>query len=435
MSKRILQDIKKTYKPISQANYPRMRRGESRDENNIKTVYSKQRVSHIHAGKGGNNGSNFSRFAIWSVAFVSIIFFLFIFLSVFSGAVIEITPLQKSVTVNSEFSAVKVGTNGALNFKLMAIDGTVSTEVPATEERQVKRKASGDIIIYNAYSSKSQKLIKRTRFETPDGKVYRINKSVIVPGTVVKKGEIIPGRVEVTVYADIPGEEYNIGLTDFTIPGFKGDPRFEKFYARSKTPIDGGFSGVIKSVSSEELRSKRKELQNSLKETMLSQARPQIPENFVLYDNAVFFVFNKKEGLVETTGSSVNITEDGKLYAVLFNKSELSKQLAEKTIESYNKSDVMASGLEDLKFNIINREEFDPEKSSKLSFTISGSTNIVWEVDEQALIYDLIGIDKQNFIQVIKKYTNIQKAQATIRPFWKKQFPKKVEDITIKKVL
>ena len=54
----------------------------------------------------------------------------------------------------------------------------------------MERKASGQIIVYNAYNDNNQKLIKNTRFETPDGKIYRIQASIIVPGTKVEEGKI-----------------------------------------------------------------------------------------------------------------------------------------------------------------------------------------------------------------------------------------------------
>lgn len=75
--------------------------------------------------------------------------------------------------------------------------------------------AKGKITIINTYS-KSQTLVERTRFETADGKLYRLDRRVVVPA-----GE----RVTADVTADQPGATYAIGPTKFTIPGLWVDLR------------------------------------------------------------------------------------------------------------------------------------------------------------------------------------------------------------------
>ena len=73
-----------------------------------------------------------------------------------------------------------------------------------------------------------------------------------MPGESLVSGKTVPGSTETAVSADEAGKEYNIGKTDFTIPGFKGDARYSKFYARSKTDMEGGFIGTIYSLSDED---------------------------------------------------------------------------------------------------------------------------------------------------------------------------------------
>jgi len=85
-------------------------------------------------------------------------------------------------------------------------------------------RAKGTVRIINKYS-KSQTLVKITRLLTPDGKLYRIDKTVVVPAG---------GEVSVSAYADKTGSEFVIGPTQFTIPGLFVD--LQKFiYAVSDT--------------------------------------------------------------------------------------------------------------------------------------------------------------------------------------------------------
>ena len=98
-------------------------------------------------------------------------------------------------------------------------------------------------------SSDPQRLITRTRFQSPEGLIYRIAESAVVPGKTTKNGVDTPGSIEVTVFADEAGDKYNIKKTDFTIPGFKSDAsRFKNIYARSSTDMTGGFVGKMKTI-------------------------------------------------------------------------------------------------------------------------------------------------------------------------------------------
>jgi hypothetical protein len=59
------------------------------------------------------------------------------------------------------------------------ISQTESLNLEATSEQQVENTASGKIKISNLYSKETQDLIKNTRFETPQGLVYRIKNQTL----------------------------------------------------------------------------------------------------------------------------------------------------------------------------------------------------------------------------------------------------------------
>lgn len=424
MPKKILQDIVTSNRPIRRPNI-------YRDGNK-----TKKRATFVDRQEGRSSyteKSNTPRFIMWIFALISVVFLLFILLSIFSGTIVKIIPVQKQVSLDgSLFNAKKDISSKGLAFKMIVLKNSDSVKIPATKNKELQRKASGNIVIYNTYSSKSQKLIGRTRFETPDGKIYRIKKSVIVPGTIVKDGKIIPGSVETTVYSDIIGEKYNIGLVDFTIPGFKGGPRFSKFYARSKTPISGGYSGIVKYASDEDINIALKKIKNTLKDKLLSQAKLQVPSDSILYNDAVFFEFNDITTQKETTKDSILITETGKLYGVVLNRNKLSNVIADNFISSYAGGDVIDRNLDKLKFNIIDKEKFDPKNSNELSFKLSGSSDLVWSINKKLLANSIAGKDKKDFDKIISNYSSIYKAKATVRPFWESTFPKNSNNITIK---
>jgi len=408
---------------------------ENKDSVKIKP---KKKQGEVYAGlqgiQGSNNIKSGSRIVIWGVALIAVIFLILSLFGLFSGATIEVLPKQQDSVIDGVFKAVKETSKvGELPFQVMVITTEESKKVPATEERRVDKKASGTIIVYNSYSSSKQRLIKNTRFESPTGEIYRIKESITVPGTIVEEGKIVPGSVDVVVYADEPGEEYNMGLSDFTIPGFRGDPRYEKFYARSKTEMSGGFSGTIKVPSDDDIQRANEELRMELADKLLSETELQKPNGFILYDDAKFITYDE-EAKEEYSDDFVILTLGAKLYGVIFNKERLSGFIAEQSLALYDGDKVEIPELESLNFKIQNKESISPFDDD-LRFSMSGSLSVIWIVDEDALKKELAGSPKKEFENTMYKFPNITTATASIRPFWKRSFPDKEKKIKIEQII
>lgn len=117
-------------------------------------------------------------------------------------------------------------------FTVMGDDGEVvtpsaSTAPTTTETTPAPAQdviARGKVKVINNYS-KDQTLVRTTRLLTADGKLYRLDKQVVVPSG---------GSVSVDVYADKSGAEYAIGPTKFTIPGLYIDLQ-KHIFAQSDT--------------------------------------------------------------------------------------------------------------------------------------------------------------------------------------------------------
>lgn len=419
--------IKKTNSPIGSSTAQRFRSaGEMEKENSSSTKAP--------------------RIILWTLALLTCFGLTGVVLSAFfSGATVKIVPLNKTVPVNLDFTAQEETPDHPMETLNKANPSVIvyqkiplpilekSEDVPATIEKKITRKASGKVKIFNEYSTASQRLIKNTRFESSSGKIYRIDNSVVVPGMTVANGKIFPGSIDVVVYGDAPGEEYNGGATDFVIPGFKGDPRYGKFYARSQTPLEGGFSGTIKVPTPEDQKAAVDRLKEALKNDLTKKARAQIPDGYILYDNAMFIVYDDLKTF--DTENPSHVTVKGSLYGVMFNKKVLSNFIAKKTISSYNGEPVLIRNIADLTLTP-KGEILDPAHLGDVDFNISGNAFLVWDVDREALKKELAGASKQEqFKTIIIKYTSIAKAEAIVRPFWKMNFPQDPQKIAIEEVL
>lgn len=348
--------------------------------------------------------------------------------SLFDKTTVTYTPKSQAISfANETFTAKKEGAPEDLLFSVIKISQEKSTEAPASGEERVSQKASGVIIVYNNSSASSQRLIKNTRFETADGKVYRVLNDITVPGQKTVAGKSQPGSLEVTVYADQPGDSYNISLTDFTLPGLKGDPKFETIYARSKTPMTGGFVGTVKKVSTEDKAAAEKVIETQLKESLKNEASAQVPEDFVLIPNLTQVTFEKlPEG--ESTTDKALVRERGNFSGVIFNKSDLIRYIAsKKTVVAL--TDRLDADLNKLDINFVQAPTGDLAEEEVITFTVSGDTMMLWISDEAAIARDLLGKSKSELQGVLNNYPSIIEADAVVRPFWKRSFPDEIENI------
>ncbi|MBI4691875.1 MAG: hypothetical protein HY773_00290 [Candidatus Terrybacteria bacterium] len=357
----------------------------------------------------------------------------------FSSAIVRISPHQEFIDIDSPmggFKAVRGGPN-LLTFEIVQLEHEESQSAPATGVSNEGQRARGEIVVYNT-SSVSQKLVSQTRFQTQDGKIFRIQEPIIVPAN---------GSIEATVYADKPGPEYNISFTDFTIPGLKGTNRYEKIYGRSKTEITGGSMGIVSLVSEEDIRNIRNNLRQKIENYLREIASKQKPNNYLLYDGALKIDFyddpaNPQAGdVIPRTDlgepevgprggdKTFVFKEKGKATGFLIKKDNLSNFLAGKYIQEKNAAKIV--NLEDLTFNLLSRNPNDTE----IGFSLNGRANFVWDIDTDSLIKDLMEAKAGDYDSVFKRYPRIEKAEIIFKPFWWHFIPKNKSRMNIEIVL
>lgn len=363
---------------------------------------------------------------LWISITVGVVVLVFAGMAFFQSATLAYVPKSADLSFNGEnFSARKTG-DGALLFSVVKISGSKGAPVAATGEEPVSIKASGTIVIYNKTTA-AQPLVATTRFQTTDGKIYRIDKGVNVPAGSATQ----PGSVEATVYADQAGPDYNAGLTDFTLPGLKGTPKYSTIYARSKTPISGGANGTQKKVSADLLASTKATLQAGLKQDLITQAQSQVPADFILFP-ALSTIAYADLPQTNQTGDSVTINQKGDFYGVMFKKSDLAKYLAAKKTTLGSNDQVEITSYDNLVLSFAGGAPADLLNTEAINFNVTGPAQLLWVTDEAGLKASLAGHGKKDLPSILADYPSIESANAVLRPFWKTSFPADSTKITIK---
>lgn len=386
-----------------------------------------------------------SKFKIAAASVFFILVLLFVSFSLMNSAVVTITAKSEEVNINTllDVSLISNSTNEVLGYREIELDKEVSIEVTADKEEFVENSASGTIIVYNNYSSTPQRLIRQTRFESPEGKIYRIRDSIEIPGYTEKAGERTPGSIEVLVYADEAGDDYNINESSFTIPGFKGQPQFELFSAETNTPISGGFSGVRKIVDDDDLNIAKSELKKDLTESLIDELNNQITEDFIaVYDNDSFIYFdvNQEES---KDSEKVTLKMSGSINAKLFNTNELSQKVAMQEIQNFDtlSDQVLIKNIREVDIEYVNKtkdteasESDDDSKESDNEYDqikLSGNARFVWQNNEEEIKLLLLGLNKKEISGVFAGIKGVSSANAKIKPFWSQDFPNKASKIKI----
>ncbi len=378
-------------------------------------------------GTSGNGNSKKNR--LWIVALFSAAFLLFALSFLFSYAKVAIVPKTQDITLSQSLTATKDASDG-LSFDVIAVSLTESKDVTAGAGRDVVTPAKGTIILYNSFSTAPQKLLVDTRLEGSNGKIYKTLVAVTIPGM---KGTT-PGSVKVGIYAEQGGPEYDSGPLDFKVFGFKGTPKYDKFYARSEGSLSGGSKGPQYAISDLDREATVSELKNTLSTKLLKNATGQIPSGFILYKDAAYTDINEND--VTTSPSAVpgtvTMTMQGTLYGVLLDGNKLTKAIADKVVDKYNGEPIHIPGLNNLVFSMSAPQDLATLKdSTSIDFKLSGPVKIIWDVNADKLAADLLGKKKSDFTSVLTAYPNIASADVTLRPLWLRSFPDKIKNINV----
>ncbi|MBU1160038.1 baseplate J/gp47 family protein, partial [Patescibacteria group bacterium] len=355
-------------------------------------------------------------FLIWIIFFAVFLYTLNLGVIFFSSALVKIKPKQEFINLDTNLTASHNPQAGELGFKKVQIEKEESLSMIATGVSENGQKASGTIIIYNTYSSTDQLLVKNTRFETPDNKIFRINEKVVVPGN---------SSLETAVYADEPGEKYNIGLVDFTIPGFKGDPRYEKIYARSKTSMTGGSSSATNFLTEEDVVKAEEQLKEKFQNYFAESITKEKLEEYIFFIDSIVINYDEsvKDGLV--------LKQKAVATAFLFRQTDLNREIIKNYLTTELLDKVNVYNLENLNFDLIN---YDKDKD-KLFFNLNGKTHLVWIFDKDQLIKDLAGADYKDYNFVFQRYPATESSEIIFSPSWWHKMPKKPSKIKVEEIL
>lgn len=369
-------------------------------------------------------------FLLWGIAGITIVILAGAGILAFRDTTVTVTARTTAIsfTPGATISAVRAAegeADGVLSYTVQTITAEEGAPVASSGTEHVEEKASGRITVFNTYSTSPMKLIKNTRFESPQGLIFRVPADVVVPGKTSRG----PGSVTVSVIADKTGDAYNIGATTkFTVPGLKGTKEYDGVYASSDAPMTGGFSGERASVAPADMQATQSELRARLQKTIQEDvAKLSTDSVFVVADTARI---TYTQG-TQTPGEkgTVTIREQASLDVALFPAHAFASAAARSAGIDVGDSPTLFASNSD--FSAL-QSGSATTTNGMLTLSIAGSGTITWVVDGDALAAALAGKNKDAFQTIIKNFLGIEKATANVMPPWASTFPADASNITVR---
>lgn len=297
--------------------------------------------------------------------------------------------------------------------------------------------ARGKVTIVNNYS-KDQTLVKTTRLLAPDNKLYRIDKTVVVP---------TGGSVSVDVYADKSGSEYAIGPTTFTIPGLYVDLQ-KHIFAKSNTAFVAVPRGTVqtsqtatplvapaptgkgKPVTFADLDRAERQLTEAVLKKATETLSADIPNREALQPFVVYNVVEKKNNV--TIGQ---VTENF-LTSVKLNV----------TIVYYAQEDMQQLIRSRLKERVPEGREFVPGEKTENTYafessdpkaetaTIRVTSDAIYRLSPTSLLLQpsvIAGKSRSEASAILKAVEGVDAVDITIKPSWLDTIPTLKERIEV----
>ncbi len=394
-----------------------------------KDTQVKRKTGRLRPRRKASSGSKLT-FVAALLLFLSSAFVLYVFLRP-TKAIVMVIPTIKEVTLADDFIhvAYKEAQAGQLSYSLASTTISSSVTVDADKTLPVKEKASGVIAVYNNYSGKPQRIIRNTRFEAPNGNIYRSKKPFTIPG----KSASGPGVASIKVYAEEPGVKYNLPAnTKFKLPALTGKAAVG-IYAVAKEPISGGFAGERATISEEKKQDELSKLKEMIKKQAIKKSLAALGEDSVSFEDALFVTYSDPKYDYSKKGKlTINLSASAILP--VFNKYDFARELlspSDAELDFTGENKIYIDNIEDLDLKLLSKDSVNLQEDSLIKFTASGTAKARYFIDQDRIKQDLLGKTDAVAKYLKSAYPGIADIKSSITPPWKDSFPNSLDNIKI----
>lgn len=356
-----------------------------------------------------------------TAAILALLFFVHVRLA---GAKVAIYPVSRDMVLTESF-LVKSGLE-TLDIATKTIPGTVVEQERSgtklfsssgVDNRETK--AQGTIRVFNN-QTKTQILIATTRFISEDGKLFRSNARITIPAG---------GFLDVGVIAAEAGSEYNIGPSNFSLPGLLGSAAYTAVYGKSFAAMAGGGNTSTSVVTESDL--------SKAEETLLQELMQQAKEELSQSMSAPFVILEKsmKEQVVSVSQSveegapvsEFSATGKVRVQALSYSLVDVETLAKEVLALAISKGEKIQDGT----VHVITQDALFSNASQSGTLKLEIRAKVYQNIEREELAESLLGRSKTEADQILLDYPQIEKYDLSFFPFWKQTMPRAKESLNI----
>ena len=339
---------------------------------------------------------------------------LFALHTFFATASIEIQLESRALSVHAEIDEDKIPiqifrtTREATHFFL------------ATGKEDKTIKARGIIRVYNKYSNSTQTLVPNTRFISKEGKLFRSTHKLNIPGE---------GHADVEVIAVQAGGEYNIGPSNFSLPGLAGSVLYTSVYGTSFDPMTGGSVQTVSVVTKEDIALAQEELVVSLSENAKEVLLKKIPEDIILLPKSLEVEVLDSFSLIKVGSELEKFSYTVEVEVSVFGIQESISELFARELLSNEMSE--EERIDEGSFFVAYQVQSSSEETESISLKLDVSSRVYHALDPVELRLRLKGASINRVVALLSEYPHLVSAQVSLWPFWVNTIPENIEKIQV----
>ncbi len=307
----------------------------------------------------------------------------------------------------------------------------LSAPFTPTGQKDVGTQATGQMTIYNTYDTNTHELTSGTRLSAPDGKIFRTNSDVTVPGATptLSHGQLSlqPGTVTVAVTADQNGDTYNEGPARYTIVAYSGDMQ-SKIYGQG-AQMGGGTSKTVTVVTQDDINKAQTALLAGDKAGSQRNLDSKVPSGYQALtssqaqtaDNVTSSPTIGAEGTTATLSLKATYTE---LAVKKTDYTALVEAAEQKQIGSQNQ--VYDNGLNNAQVTAS-----PADSSGRQSFHLTTQAYGGAKLDKVQIATQLKGKRYGDAAEAATKLPGVQKVDISLWPVWVTSLPARASQISI----
>jgi hypothetical protein len=301
---------------------------------------------------------------------------------------------------------------------------TLNASVTATGTKDDGTKAGGNVTVSNC-TTNAQPLVAGTRFASADGHLFRSTADATVPPASFPVGSCVPVKTSIAVTADANGDSYNIGPSDYTIPGLNNPAVTAK-----GGQMSGGSSKISKIITQADVDKAKQaaidaNADDAQKDLLGKGGSGQTVIKESIQQNTTKVSANPD---VNSQASSGSVSVDVAYTALSVKKSDLSDLVKSQEQEQVGADqEIYDDGSANLSLTLSGK----PDASGAMKFSAKAVASIGKKIDNDQLAKDIKGKKYGEAVDIASRQQDIDKAEISISPGWATSLPGIVKHIHI----